>query len=244
MASDAYWAERSANINPPIFPMPDGAFIGNGPAFAISDALCLGALGREEESRSLLEGFFPSLLARLSDESEFDRFPEHEKLSRLANLRTQAHIAYWLLNGTFDHELSQAASDAQLRSYRLERPSAKPDPVVLLQLMLFQIEAEQYGAARKLYEQYEKSPIAVPPESARFSRNPRSLLYAHLRAAEMPQLILREAFANFRAAATKWEKDVCPIVHVMLPEAARLVSACLRLTGGAHGPSNVFPFLR
>jgi hypothetical protein len=244
MAGDAYWTQQSSKIKGPFTPMSREVLIGNGPLFAVTDAITLGVVERHDEARRLLESFVPSLLAVLSDEDEFNCFPEHEKLGRLANLRTQAHVAHWLLNGEFDSRLSKLASDAQWRCFRLQSSSVKPDVVLLLQLMLFEIESGSYGKARELYEQHEKSPLKVPPESLRFSRNPRSLIYTHLRSTEIGEQILREARASFRAAATKWEKDVSPILHVLLPEAARIFSACLRLTGQAHAPLNVFPLLR
>jgi hypothetical protein len=244
MADDAYWMRRGASIEMPIVPMRREALVANGPMLAVHDAIVLEVLGRHHEARSLLESFAPRLFVLISEENTFDGYPEYEKLSRWADLRTQAHVVHWLLHGKFDPALAQRAYEAQWRYFRMLYPSARLDPVLLFYLMLFQIESGRHDDARQLYEKYEKSPVRVPPESLRFSRNPRSLLYTHLLAHEIPRDVLRQAFDNFRNAATKWEKDVCPILYVMFSEAARVFSACLRLTGRAHAPSNVFALLR
>ena len=244
MASDAYWKEQSAKIRAPFRAMPKKVLIGNGPMFAVKDAITLGIVERHDEARSLLKSFVPSLGGLLSDLRQFDRFPEHEKLGRLANLRMQAHVAHWLLNEKFDRTLSKLAMDAQWRSFRFHSPSAKPDILLLLQLMLFEIESGQPRKAQQLYEKYEKSPITVPLQSLRFARNPRSFIYAHLRAREIPAEALDQARESFRAAATKWEKDVCPILYVLLADAARIFAACLRLIGKPYAPSNVLPLLK
>lgn len=244
MASDAYWRARSAKIRRPFSRMTNAALVGAGPMFAVNGAITLGVVERYDQAPLLLKTFLPRLTALLSDEKNFNRFPEHEKLGRLADLRKQVHMAHWLLRGEFDPELSRLARDAQWRSFRFHSPSAKPDVLLLLDLMLFEIESGQPRQARKLYEKYEKSPLDVPPQSLRFSQNPRSLIYAHLRAKDISVETLHKARASFRAAATKWEKDVCPIVYVLLPEAARILSACLRLIGKASAPSNIFSLLR
>jgi len=106
--------------------------------------------------------------------------------------------------------------------------------------MLFEVESGQRRKARELYEEYEKSPVEMPPQSLRFSRNPRSLLYTHLRAVEIPAQTLHKARESFRAAATRWEKDVCPILYVLLPEAARIFAACLRLSESRVLPQMFF----
>ena len=244
MASDAYWEQRSAKIRRPFSRMTNAALIGAGPMFAVDEAITLGVVKRYDEAPSLLETFLPRLIALLSDEKQFDCFPEHEKRGRLADLHKQIHMAHWLLHGEFDPGLSRLARDAQWRSFRFHSPSAKPDVLLLLHLMLFEIESGQPRQARELYEKYEKSRLDVPPQSLRFSQNPRSLIYAHLRAKDISAETLHKARASFRAAATKWEKDVCPILYVRLPVAARILSACLRLTGQAHAPSAIFPLLR
>ena len=245
MGSDAYWEERSTKIRPPFARMTHAALVGAGPMFAVDDAITLGVVERYDEVPSLLKTFLPRLTAVLAEEKPLDRFPEHEKLWRLADLRKQVHMGHWLLQGEFDRGLSRMACDAKWRAFRFDYPQRKPDVLLLLHFMLFEIESGHSRQARELYEKYEKSPLEVPPKSLRFAQNPRALIYAHLRAKEVSVETLHRARASFRAAATKWDNNsVDPITYVLLPEAARILSACLRLVGEPHAPKNVFPLLR
>lgn len=244
MASETYWEERAARIDLAKGPMSPEALIGNGPWLATCDAIVLEVVGRHKEARLLLDSFFPDLMALLSDKSAFECYPDYEKLSRLVILYNSAHIANWLLHGEFDATLGQATYDAEWNNYRFHCPKAKADIILLLNLMLLRIESGRFERAKKLYEANEKKNIQIPPESLRFARNPRALLYAHLHSDKIPHQHLHAARESFRKAGTQWEKDVDPVQNVLLPDAARVFSACLRLIKKPCGPSEIFGLLR
>lgn len=218
--------------------------IGAGPMFAVDDAIVLGVMGKYDEARSLIQGFLPELIGLLADSRAFETFAEHERLGRLALLSKDAYVANWLLSGRFDARLGRLALDAMWDYFRFMSPKAKPDGVLLLNTMLLKIESGRYESAKELYERFEKTPMKVPPDSLRFARNPRALVYAHLHEKSVPQEFLAKARHSFRNAATQWEKDVCPILYVLLPDAARILSASLRLVREPHAPVHIFGLLR
>jgi hypothetical protein len=224
--------------------MTPEVLIGNGPLIAVNDAIVLGVMGRNQEARLLLEGFLPDLLNLLSDSSSFNKFPEFERRSRCTLLSEQAYIANWLLTGRFDADLGRLACDSAWRYFRFISPKAKPDSLFLFHLMLFAVELDEYERAKELYLEFEKSPVTLPPETLRFARNPRALIYAHLNEGKIPHEVLSAARNSFRNAATKWEKDVCPIPYVSMSDAARVLSGCFKLIRECKKPSHLLGLLK
>ncbi len=111
-------------------------------------------------------------------------------------------------------------------------------------MMLLELEAGDPVAAKRIYEEYESKPIAVPPASLRFSRNPRALLYAHLDADAVASTMLDDALRAFLAAATRWERDVWPTPFVGIRDAARIIWVCQSLRGQQPTLQSVLPLIR
>ena len=228
MASEAYWRKREAELDDPTFgafrryPMPDSALLGNGPYFATGDALQYLSLNRPEAALRLLEGFLPRLLAALPrlTSSSADDF---KKTQQLASLYEEAHIAVWLRDGTFDTELAASAF------HHLHHLNATfwgdITTANLLHLMLLAAEGGAALRACELYLEHDPNPLTLPPHDLRFSRNPRAVLFAHLRLSDTPNHhdLLDTALNKFISAAAQWDKGAQPIPYVGLTEATRVV---------------------
>ena len=236
MASLDYWQkERTALFEGEIaplnrLPMSTAARRANGPMFANIDALRTIVLGCPAATANLLD-YLPDLLDDLTCTDWAATLPEYDRAGRLASLPEHAAVGTWLRTGSTDASLSQAAFEALLNHQ--ERYGGRISGPTLLHLMLLSIEASSIPQAACLYEQWEKRPISMPPESRRFAKNPRALLYAHLRLSPLSDHsgFLFDCLHLFLAQATRWDKDVQPVPYVGLVEAARITRTCLQLTG-------------
>ncbi|HYH47371.1 MAG TPA: hypothetical protein VEG34_16950 [Thermoanaerobaculia bacterium] len=250
MADDAYWTGQSAGLDDPetgafaFTPMSEAALIAHGPFLTVSDALKFLVLGRPDDAKRLIDDFLPRLIARLHDTEWTRALLKLERTGRLASLTETAHLAYWLTEGSFCPDFARRAYDLLWKAHREFSPKARPDGSQLLPMMLLEIEAEEPMAAKRVYELYESNGVSLPPASLRFSRNPRALLYAHLHRGVVPDGTLDDALKAFRAAATRWERDICPIPFVGLADAARIIWACLSLRGLQPTLQTILPLLR
>lgn len=237
MADNDYWTERASRLDDPtigafaasFFPVPDDALIGKRPFFAVSNALRLLVLDRKEDAQRLLNDFLPRLTSRLSDDHGRRSLAAVRNTGEIASLAEHAHLAVWLTEGAFTSYWGRLAYDLRWKAHREFSPRARLDGPELLHMMLLLIETGDPASAKELYSSSEAKPLALPPSSLRFSRNPRTLLFAHLNSDLVSAESLDAAFRAFHKAATQWQHDLYPIPFVGIVEAARIFWACYSL---------------